>query len=83
MTGSQGDDKVAGDTESNRLEGASGEDYVDGAAGADTLSGGARNDTLLSRDGTTDRVSCGPGYGYVIADRRDVVARRGSRCRRR
>lgn len=80
VTGSQGADTVVGDTESNRLEGASGEDYVDGAAGADTLSGGARNDTVLSRDGSTDRVSCGPGYDYVIADRRDVVARRGSRC---
>lgn len=80
VTGGTEDDTVAGSRASNTLEGAAGEDYLVGRLGADTLSGGGRNDTIVSRDGRIDRVSCGAGYDYVVADGRDLLPRGNSRC---
>ena len=42
----------------------------------DRLSGGGAGDGILARDGSRDRVTCGPGYDYVVADARDLVGRR-------
>ena len=75
MTATQRDDTVAGDATPNELQGATGEDFLNGGRGADTLSGGGREDMILSRDGTSDRVSCGAGYDFVVADGRDLVPR--------
>jgi Ca2+-binding RTX toxin-like protein len=80
VTASQRDDTVTGDGGPNALEGAAGEDYLEGGAGADTLSGGGANDGILSRDGSPDRVACGPGYDYVVADGRDLVPGRAAGC---
>ena len=73
VTATQRDDTVAGDAMPNELQGATGEDFLNGGRGADTLSGGGREDMILSRDGTSDRVSCGAGYDFVVADGRDLV----------
>lgn len=80
VAASRQDDTVSGNSDPNGLEGATGEDYLDGRGGADTLSGGASSDTLFARDRAVDRVSCGAGYDYVVADRRDVVPSRRSGC---
>jgi len=55
------------------LDGGDGEDYLDGGADTDRLRGGAGGDTLRSRDGATDRVSCGSGRDLVVADRQDQI----------
>jgi Ca2+-binding RTX toxin-like protein len=78
-TGGRDDDTLTGDRAANRLDGGSGEDVVTGGSGADALSGGGRSDAIVARDGAADRVTCGLGYDYVIADRRDEIAR-GARC---
>jgi Ca2+-binding RTX toxin-like protein len=80
VTASRSDDTVEGDAAPNRLEGAGGEDYLDGVGGADTLSGGGAGDVIVSRDGARDRVSCGAGYDYVVADATDLLPRDASAC---
>lgn len=65
-------DTLSGSDASNVLEGGSGEDYLDGAAGPDDLAGGDSGDVLRSRDGTADRVSCGAGPDFVVADAQDA-----------
>lgn len=80
VTATRSDDTVEGNGAPNRLEGAAGEDYLNGVGGADTLSGGGAGDAIVSRDGRRDRVSCGAGYDYVVADARDLVPRAGAAC---
>ena len=72
MRGGRFGDDLAGDARSNRLDGGPGEDYVDGNAGPDDVIGGESGDVLRSRDGVADRVSCGDGRDFVVADRVDV-----------
>ena len=79
VDGSRVDDTVSGDGDPNQLAGAAGEDYLDGRGGADQLSGGGRSDTIIARDGRRDRVSCGAGVDYVVADRADLVGT-AARC---
>ena len=78
VTATRRDDTVAGDRGPNTLEGASGEDFLVGGGGADRLSGGGASDGIIARDGSRDRVTCGPGYDYVVADSRDLVDRRAA-----
>jgi Ca2+-binding RTX toxin-like protein len=78
-TGASADDTIGGDAAPNTIEGESGEDVLSGGGGADVLSGGARSDAILARDGATDRVTCGQGYDYVVADARDRISG-GARC---
>ena len=83
-TGGGADDTLGGDGAPNAIEGGAGEDVLAGGGGADALSGGDRSDAILARDGTADRVSCGAGYDYVLADARDRIGdRRALRVRRR
>src|SRR2546423_1053001 len=49
-------------------------DKLVGGSGRDILSGGRGRDRINSRDGKTDRVSCGRGNDTVKADRKDKVA---------
>ena len=72
-TGGGAADTLQGDSASNAIDGGSGEDVLAGGAGADVLSGGARSDAIMARDGSVDRVTCGAGYDYVIADARDRI----------
>lgn len=78
VTATRRDDTITGDAQPNALEGASGEDFLVGGGGADTLSGGGASDGILARDGSRDRVTCGPGYDYVLADSRDLVGTRAA-----
>jgi Ca2+-binding RTX toxin-like protein len=80
VTATRSDDTVEGDGSPNRLEGAAGEDFLNGSGGADTLSGGGASDAIVSRDGSRDRVSCGAGYDYVVADATDLVPRNAAAC---
>jgi len=75
VDGSSVDDTVAGDARANALTGAAGEDYLDGRGGPDVLTGGGRGDTIVARDKRRDRVSCGAGSDYVVADRADLITR--------
>jgi len=49
---------------------------------ADTLDGGAGHDRFHVRDGEPDKVTCGPGFDRVRADRKDVVANDCEQVRR-
>ncbi|MEA2219656.1 MAG: hypothetical protein QOJ35_2282 [Solirubrobacteraceae bacterium] len=73
VVGGQGDDTVRGTARAERLSGGEGEDYLDGAGGSDELDGGLAGDVLRSRDGTPDRVGCGPGIDFAIVDPADRV----------
>jgi len=53
VEGSQFNDFITGDANSNRLEGQGGNDTLEGGAGADLLAGGAGIDTLLYDDSPT------------------------------
>jgi Ca2+-binding RTX toxin-like protein len=64
---------VVGTDAPNTLAGGTGEDYEDGGSGSDTLGGGNGGDVLRSRDGQPDRVDCGGGPDFVIADPGDVT----------
>ena len=66
-------DDLLGDSVSNTLDGDAGEDYLDGAGGADQLLGGGRGDVLRARDGRADRIVCGEGPDFVVADTGDAV----------
>ena len=80
VTATERNDTVEGDAASNSLEGSAGEDYLAGGGGADRLSGGGRGDMIFSRDRIPDRVACGPGYDYVVADGRDLYPSRSREC---
>jgi Ca2+-binding RTX toxin-like protein len=73
-SGSGGPDDITGNGLANPLAGGAGEDFVEGARGSDDLRGGGANDTLRARDGTRDRVACGPGLlDLAIVDAADRV----------
>ena len=78
--GPQGDpagqaDVLSGGNGDDHLAGGYGNDRLTGGRGRDRLDGGAANDTVNARDGTRDKVRCGPGRDRVSADRADSVAR--------
>jgi Ca2+-binding RTX toxin-like protein len=60
ITGSAGDNILAGGDGNDLIDGGSGEDVVAGDAGADNLSGGAGDDSLGAGSGA-DSMSGGPG----------------------
>ena len=74
VRGGSGDETVIATERAEQLQGAEGEDYLDGGGGFDELDGGLAGDVLRSRDGTTDRVGCGPGVDFAIVDAVDRVA---------
>ena len=83
LFGLGGADRLLGLGGNDVLDGGPGNDTLTGGAGRDTLHGRAGNDVLNARDGRRDRVVCGPGQDYVLADRADSVARDCERVRRR
>lgn len=56
------------------LLGRAGSDVLRGGPGFDILSGGTGNDTIHARDGSQDRITCGPGRDVALVDKRDRVA---------
>lgn len=82
LFGLGGADRLLGLGGNDVLDGGPGNDTLTGGAGRDRLHGRAGNDVLNARDGRRDRVVCGPGRDYVLADRADSVARDCERVRR-
>lgn len=83
LFGLGGADTLLGLRGNDRLDGGRGNDTLTGGPGRDTLLGRAGNDVLKSRDSQRDRVACGAGRDYVLADRSDTIARDCERVRRR
>ena len=73
MTGGRLGDDLSGSAGTNAIDGGTGEDYLDGGASPDDLAGGSNGDVLRSRDGAPDRLSCGDGPDFVVADSADVA----------
>jgi Ca2+-binding RTX toxin-like protein len=71
--GTEGPDRLIGNHLENTLDGNGGEDQIVGGPGADGLFGGEGDDRIISRDGSTDRVECGPGFDTANVDVRDSV----------
>jgi hypothetical protein len=78
LDGGDGADKLSGTSAADTLRGGPGDDAFNGQAGDDTLDLGpgadsvndlAGDDRIEARDGTADRVDCGPGTdtGYFDA----------------
>ena len=75
-----------------RIDGTHYRDKICGRRGADQIhpqerndlvSAGGGDDAVFARDGTRDRIFCGPGRDRVVADRKDRVARDCERVTRR
>lgn len=71
--GSDGRDKLVGSAAENTLDGNAGDDTINGGPGSDGLFGGDGDDRITSRDGSVDRVDCGPGTDSALVDARDSV----------
>ena len=78
-----GNDTVRADKGADSVDGGGGNDTIIGGLGGDLLLGGAGYDTIQARDGTRDRVRCGPNFDVVLADKGDDVARDCERIARR
>jgi hypothetical protein len=71
--GTEGPDGMIGDGAANTLDGNGGDDQIVGGPGVDGLFGGEGDDRIYSRDGSADRVDCGPGFDTANVDARDTV----------
>jgi hypothetical protein len=71
--GTDGPDKIVGNGAENTLDGNAGDDTITGGPGSDGLFGSEGDDRIDSRDGSVDRVDCGPGTDVAIVDSRDSV----------
>ncbi len=83
LFGGPGADRLRGGGGRDVLLGGPGRDRLDGGPGADLLAGGQGADVIVARDGTRDRIFCGPGRDRVVADRRDRIAPGCERVTRR
>lgn len=85
LRGSQWDDALTGDANTNYLLGRDGHDTLSGAGGGDGLYGGAGNDQLLGGSGgdtlygnaDADELDGGSGYDYLIGGSGSDVYRFG------
>jgi Ca2+-binding RTX toxin-like protein len=75
--GRAGNDRIRALGGADVVRAGPGDDVVRGGAGGDMLEGGLGDDRLLARDGTSDRVVCGPGDDVAIVDAIDSV---GASC---
>jgi hypothetical protein len=71
--GSDGPDIIVGSDAENTIDGNAGGDQITGGRGADGLFGSEGNDQIDSRDGSADRVDCGPGTDSALVDASDIV----------
>jgi uncharacterized repeat protein (TIGR01451 family) len=81
VRGDRGADCLDGGPGADQLFGGPGPDKLKGGTGKDTINGGPGNDVIDARDGSVDKVACGPGRDVVKADRRDALT--GCERRRR
>jgi len=80
LRGTSGKDNILGTNGGDRIRTLAGNDTVDGRGGRDCLlpgrgkdfvRGGTKADHIIARDGSRDRIRCGPGRDTVKADRKD------------
>jgi hypothetical protein len=74
VTGSGGDDVIAGDADANQLAGGAGSDDLTGGGGFDALYGDDGVDLLRARDGNPERVDCGADNDFAVVDTFDRVS---------
>jgi Ca2+-binding RTX toxin-like protein len=81
LDGGEGDDRLSGTSAADTLRGGPGDDAFDGQAGDDVLDLGpgadsvndlSGDDRVEARDGTADRVDCGPGTDTAYFDAIDT-----------
>jgi hypothetical protein len=82
LDGGDGNDRLSGTSAGDTLRGGPGDDAFDGQAGNDVLDLGpgadsvndlSGDDTIEARDGSADRVDCGPGNDTGYFDAVDVA----------
>jgi List-Bact-rpt repeat protein/hemolysin type calcium-binding protein len=73
LSGKAGADRLYGKAGRDTLVGGPGADQLTGGKGKDVLLAGAGDDVIAARDGTSDRIVCGPGKDRGTRDRIDVV----------
>ena len=84
VNGNGGNDRLRGDGGKDVVKGGSGKDRIAGGDDADRFNGGTGNDRISVRGGGRDKVKCGDGHDFVVADRRDKVSKKDcERIRRR
>jgi Ca2+-binding RTX toxin-like protein len=71
--GTDGPDVIVGSAAENTIDGNAGDDRITGGPGPDGLFGSEGDDQIDSRDGSTDRVDCGPGNDSVFYDANDIL----------
>jgi hypothetical protein len=71
LLGGAGGDLVTGYLGADEVRGGGGDDCVVGGPGSDRISGGPGADLIRARDGSPDRIDCGPGRDRAIVDRFD------------
>jgi Ca2+-binding RTX toxin-like protein len=70
ITGTAGDDTLAGDGVDDTISGLAGDDSIDGAAGNDTIHAGGGDDSIAGGDGS-DMLDGGADDDFVYADTGD------------
>ncbi len=71
--GSDGPDKLTGGPAANTIDGGAGDDRLTGGAGEDALFAGEGEDVVEARDGSVDRIDCGPGRDVATVDSNDTT----------
>jgi Ca2+-binding RTX toxin-like protein len=73
--GGDGNDRLLGDGQANRLDGGAGDDLLDGRGGADRLRGDGGDDVLvdLEADGAADELDGGAGTDVLNAADKDSL----------
>jgi hypothetical protein len=74
VTGTSGDDVIAGDADANQIAGGAGSDDLTGGGGFDALYGDDGVDLLRARDGNPERVDCGADNDFAVVDAFDRVS---------
>jgi Ca2+-binding RTX toxin-like protein len=64
VVGSDGDDRIFGNVDANKLVGRGGDDHIDGGAGDDTITGGGGTNTLIGGAGI-DTITGGNGVDTI------------------
>jgi Ca2+-binding RTX toxin-like protein len=73
LHGSVGNDRLKGRSGNDHLGGGAGDDVLRGGRGIDFFDGWVGSDTVMSRDGESERVDCGPDFDRVTADSVDTL----------
>ncbi len=74
IDGGAGNDTLSGGAGADTLNGGPGADALVAGGGRNVLNGGAGNDRIRANNGKPDRIICGSGHDWVLADATDRVA---------